>query len=195
MSRPDAMSRRTIKYLTTKEARREERRQIGRLEDKRVSQTTLTRYQEAFGDLVNFARAPRQALLQDGGQLNLVLKNYIEHLWEDGDTRTMASYALAAAQYFAPQHKRQISEAWRLVSLWSRLEQPIRATPLSPEMRLAFAGLFLQWRWERLAYLTVVGFCGFLRTGEMFKLRRQHVVLPARQGQAVIIFLEDTKTS
>ena len=98
------MSRRKIKYLTTKEARREERRQIGRLEDKRVSQTTLTRYQEAFGDLVNFARVSRQALLQDGGQLNLVLKNYIEHLWEDGD-RTMASYALAAAQYFAAAQK------------------------------------------------------------------------------------------
>eukprot|EP00438_Fugacium_kawagutii_P004409 Skav228594 [mRNA] locus=scaffold1161:75892:85912:+ [translate_table: standard] len=62
-------------------------------------------------------------------------------------------------------------------------------------MLFAFGGTMMEWQWPELAYLSVVGFCGLLRTGEMFHLRRKHVVLPHRKDQGAVLFLEDTKTS
>ena len=38
----------------------------------------------------------------------------------------------------------------------------MRATPLSPELTLAFAGVLWKWQRPRLAQLTMVAFCGLL---------------------------------
>eukprot|EP00435_Cladocopium_sp_Y103_P069331 s1270_g33.t1 len=127
--------------------------------------------------------------------LDEILCSYLEKLWEDGDTKTMASYALASIQFHRPALKGQLKQSWQLLSLWNKLEQPRRATPLDPQLLLAFAGIFLKWHWRDLAHLCVVGFCGLLRTGEMFQLRREPVVLPRQKGQSAILFLHDTKTA
>eukprot|EP00435_Cladocopium_sp_Y103_P028712 s218_g7.t1 len=124
-----------------------------------------------------------------------ILSAYIEHLWEDGDTKTAASYAMAAVQFHHPALKGQLTKPWKLLALWGRLEQPRRATPLDPSLVVAFAGTFLQWRWPLLACLTIVGFCGLLRTGEMFQLQRSHVVLPRKKDQNAVLFLFNTKTT
>eukprot|EP00438_Fugacium_kawagutii_P020958 Skav211849 [mRNA] locus=scaffold305:925833:932175:+ [translate_table: standard] len=127
--------------------------------------------------------------------LEEVLSDYLQHLWEEGDTRTMGSYAVAALQFHKPSMKGHLKKAWNLLSLWGRLEQPQRATPLDPPMLFAFCGTLIEWQWTSLALLSVVGFSAFLRTGEMFHIRRKHVVLPRQAGQSAVIFLEDTKTS
>ena len=41
----------------------------------------------------------------------------------------------------------------------------------------------------------IVGYSAFLRTGEMFRIRVEDVVLPRTHRQAAVIFLQDTKTS
>lgn len=150
--------------------------------------------EQSLREVASFAGENSTQLLrrQDLPQL---LKSYIEFLWEEGDTKTFASYALASLQFHRPQLKGQLGESWRLLSLWGKLEQPRRATPLTPEMLFAFCGVLLNWGWRRLALLAIIGFCGFLRTGELFLLRRRHVVLPKQPGQAAVLFLEDTKTA
>ena len=70
---------------------------------------------------------------------------------------------------------------------------PLRALPLTPEMLLSFAGQLLKWGWKEFSYVILVAFSCFLRTGEMFRLRRQHIRLPTKIGQPAIVFLEDTK--
>eukprot|EP00438_Fugacium_kawagutii_P027178 Skav234837 [mRNA] locus=scaffold1428:134374:134982:- [translate_table: standard] len=60
---------------------------------------------------------------------------------------------------------------------------------------LAFAGVLMTWRWRRLSQLCLVGYCGLLRTGEMFLLRKRDVVLPSKRGQPAVLFLQDTKTA
>ena len=69
-----------------------------------------------------------------------------------------------------------------------------RAPPATPELMLALAGVLVQWKWPEVAYMCLVGFSTFLRTGEMFRIRRENVHLPPGPGQPAIIFLEDTKT-
>lgn len=185
---------RTIKYQATKAERRLERQRIGRLDEQRISPLTADRYEQSLRDVAGFVGCSRTALLQRNN-LEEVLNDYIQHLWEDGDTKTFASYAVAAVQFHQPALKGHLKGPWRLLSLWGRLEQPVRATPLDPEMLFAFCGVLMEWQWLQLALLSVVGFCGLLRTGEMFHLRRKHVVLPHRDGQEAVLFLEDTKTS
>ena len=189
------MSKRpTIRCLESREGRKEERRKLGKLTDQKVSPLTRQRYEEALQGLERFTRRSRAQLFHCVRDLNSTLQSYIEALWEDGEGRSTASYIMAAVQHHEPGFKRQLGEAWALVSLWNRLEQPRRATPLTPELTLAFAGRFLQWGWPDLADGIVVGFAGFLRTGELFRLRREHIVLPRRPSQAAVVFLEDTKT-
>jgi hypothetical protein len=183
-----------IKYKETKAERKAERQKLGRLEDQRVSPGTTARYQRSLDELCEFAHASADHLLRRV-DLGDVLSAYVEKLWEDGDTKTMASYTLAAVQFFRPQVKGQLTKAWKLLALWGKLEQPRRATPLDAPLCLAFAGKFLQWQWHELACITIVGFCGLLRTAEMFQLKRSQVVLPRRANQAAILFLFNTKTT
>ena len=185
------MPRREIKRKATKADRKAERQKVGRLSEQRVSQATAERYAVA---LSTFVGTPEVELLKRA-DLESVLCQYVEFLWEEGDPKTMAKYGMAAVQYRRPELRRNLKGAWQLVSLWNKLEQPLRATPLSPELVLAFAGTLWQWQWPRLAQLTMVAFCGLLRTGEMFQLKRQDVVLPRKEGQSAILFLRDTKTS
>lgn len=183
-----------IKYHETKAERKKEREKIGRLRDQRITSATKDRYEAALHQVAAFAGVSIPRLLASSGMDDL-LSSFIERLWEDGDTKTLASYALASIQYHRPALKGHLQQSWKLLSLWTRLEQPRRATPLDPSLLLAFAGVLHRWQWVDLAHLTIVGFCGMLRTGEMFQLRRQDVVLPRYSHQAAVLFLHDTKTA
>ena len=183
-----------IKQMNTKEGRRTERQKIGKLTEQQVSQSTKGRYQEALKDLESFTKIPLSELLHSSG-VDEVLASYVEMLWEDGEPKVKANYTLAGIQFHRPSLKGQLRQSWRLLSLWNKLEEPRRATPLSPSLLLSFAGVLLQWQWSRLACLCTVGYAGLLRTGEMFLLQRQHVILPRMPDQSAVLFLVNTKTT
>jgi hypothetical protein len=139
-----------IKQMNTKEERRTERQKIGKLTEQQVSQSTKGRYQEALKDLESFTKTPLRQLLHSSG-VDEVLASYVEMLWEDGEPKVKANYTLAGVQFHRPSLKGQLRQSWRLLSLWNKLEEPRRATPLSPSLLLSFAGVLLQWQWSRLA--------------------------------------------
>ena len=86
--------------------------------------TTLVRHEESLLELCRYSRCTREALLSDADLAGRAVKAYIEFLWEDGESCTGASYALAALQYFAPNVKGQVEESWKLTSLWGRQGRP-----------------------------------------------------------------------
>ena len=63
---------------------------------------------------------------------------------------------------------------------------------MSPNVMLAFAGVSLQWGQPTFAWLLVVGFALFLRTGEIFQLAPHHVTLARKSA---IVFVEGSKGS
>ena len=128
-----------IKQMNTKEERRTERQKIGKLTEQQVSQSTKGRYQEALKDLESFTKIPLSELLHSSG-VDEVLASYVEMLWEDGEPKVKANYTLAGIQFHRPSLKGQLRQSWRLLSLWNKLEEPRRATPLSPSLLLSFAG-------------------------------------------------------
>ena len=147
----------SVQWKESKAERRAERQKIGRLEDQRISPLTAARYSESLRDLREFTGLQTAELLQRG-DIDDILSSYIEVLWEDGETKTKGNYVIAAVQFQRAALKGKLQRAWKLMTLWNKLEQPRRATPMDASMVIAFAGTFLQWQWPELACITVVGF-------------------------------------
>ena len=148
-----------IPHRETKAERKKERQKIGRLGDQKISPCTRERYHHSLKEVAKYVNLSPQMLLRQDN-LDDILSSFVEMLWEDGESRSQGSYAIAAIQHFAPDAKGKLKNAWKLMGLWQKIEQPRRATPLDPSLLLAFAGVFWKWKWEDLACLTVVGFAG-----------------------------------
>jgi len=186
---------RVIKQQTTKSSRRQERRKIGRLENQVVNLSTSDRYHQHFHQFASFTGKSLGTLKEDVSVLDPLLSEYIESMWKDGEPKSYANYTIASVQFFIPESKGQLVKSWRLIGTWNKIEVPVRAVPIGPEILLGFAGLFYKWQWSRMADMLVVAYSAYLRTGEMFRIRREHVVLPTTSGESAIIFLQDTKTT
>ena len=72
--------------------------------------------------------------------LDMAVSEYIEHLYQEGDTVGMASNALAALQYFHPECIGKLKYSWKLIGLWRRIEPPTQVTPFTDLTALALAG-------------------------------------------------------
>ena len=175
----------------TKQQRRDERQKLGRLQDLIVKPGTLDKYHHHFNRFFDWSSA-NEFDLSTSTDIDAAAAQYIEALWSDGFGRAEASYLLAAIQYMLPTLKHSLPLSWRLVKAWSKHELPTRAVPLDPATALSFAGLFWCWKEFRLAAGIVVAFDLFLRTGELFLLRRSDIEF---FGNSASIQLSDTKSS
>ena len=186
---------RVIKQQATKQHRRQERRKIGRLENQVANLSTSDRYHQHFHQFASYTGKSLSTLKEDVAQLDPLLSEFIEYLWRDGEPKSYANYTIASVQFFIPESKRQLVKSWRLIGTWNKIEVPVRAVPIGPEILLGLTGIFYKWQWMRMGHMLVVGYSAYLRTGEMFRIRKEHVVLPNNPTDAATIFLQDTKTS
>ena len=100
---------------------------------------------------------------------------YVEHLYHEGDSYSMASDTLAAVQYYYQRSIGKLKFSWKLCGIWKRGEPPKRVLPLLPLNVLALAGLAIDLQRLDLAALILIGFDGMLRTGELFNMRAFHI--------------------
>jgi hypothetical protein len=87
----------------------------------------------------------------------------------------------------------QLVFAWRLLSVWKRLELPLRATPLSLELLMAFIGYFIAADEAEVAVGCALMFHCILRTGELFLIEAKHLVF-SRCGNRASLSLPITKS-
>ena len=179
---------------SSKQHRKVERQKIGSLSSQIVEVKTRARYEECFEKFRKFHRLQAEFGLPEATLFDEMVGEYVEYLWENGEAKSEASYTLAAIQYFRPQAKNHLPWSWKLAKAWNRIELPTRATPLSPEMVLSFAGQCFRWKQNNMGWLLILGFSMFLRTGEILNLRRKDVILPKGQASPILL-LEDTKTT
>ena len=158
----------------TKAQRRGERRTLGTLEELLVKKKTLEKYHSHFNRFCEWAEF-NEISLKSPYDFDSAASLYIEGLWADGFGRAEGSYLLAAIQHMLPKLKHQLNLAWRLMKTWNKNELPTRAVPMDASTVLSFAGLLWVWKEHHLAAGILVAFDFFLRTGELFTLRRQHV--------------------
>ena len=178
--------RKVIAAKVSKEQRKEERKKIGRLRHQVVSSKTEERYERMFHQFLQFQGLTRHFVMPATPIFDDMVSEFVEHLWEEGEPKSAANYALAAIQFFKPQAKHNLPWSWKLVKVWNSVEMPQRATPLTPDLVLSLAGQALKWRQHEFGWLLIVGFTLFLRTGELLTLRVQDIVL-ARNGGVVYL--------
>ena len=175
----------------TKMQRREERKTLGTLEELLVKKKTLEKYHSHFNRFCEWAEF-NEISLENSFAFDAAASQYIEGLWADGFGRAEGSYLLAALQHMLPMLKHQLNLAWRLMKTWSKNGLPTRAVPLDAATVLSFAGLFWVWEEYHLAAGILVAFDFFLRTGELFTLRRQRVEFFASQASLQLTHTKST---
>ena len=98
-------------------------------------------------------------------------REYIEHLWSEGEGRGVAADTVAGLQDADPKLKGQPQLTWRLLKTWNANEVPNRAPPLTEAALEAMVGWsFFHGHFE-FGVSLLVGFYGMLRTGELTTLR------------------------
>eukprot|EP00438_Fugacium_kawagutii_P010394 Skav220394 [mRNA] locus=scaffold639:248658:258388:- [translate_table: standard] len=175
----------------SKQQRKDERAQLGRLADLVVKPGTLNKYHEHFNRFYQWAIA-NEFTTATAADLDGAASQYLEALWADGFGRSEGSYLLASLQFMVPTLKHQLPLSWRLLKTWQKHELPTRAVPLDALTVLAFSGLFCVWQEPRLAAGILVAFDLSLRTGELFTIQRQQVEF---LGNTATVQLLQTKSS
>jgi integrase len=104
------------------------------------------------------------------------LVEFIETLWQCGDPKSFAADLLSGVGRFERSLRKHMPLAWSMLDTWSKLELPVRATPLCPTTANAIAGVaFSELRNFRFGIAVVVGFCAFLRTVEIIHVQKKHI--------------------
>ena len=107
---------------------------------------------------------------RSASEVDLQLSVYIENLWEEGESRSLATDCLSGIQMFLPSLKRNLFGSWRLVTAWQKHELPTRAPPLLPVFVLAMGGQARKEGKLRFGICLLLAFHCLLRTIELLKI-------------------------
>ena len=126
--------------------------------------------------------------------LDAILAEYVNVMYQNGDSLTQAGWLLSGLRRFLPEVRFRIPTAQQYYQNWVRDHVPFRAVPLPWLVVKALSAAAYQSGHKDLAVLLLLAFCFFLRSVEFITLRRDQIVLDLQTGQ-VILTLERTKTS
>ena len=183
-------SRMPIVAKHTKEERKIERKKIGKLKAQVIAKKTEERYEDCFTEFRRYHGLKLDFVMPSAQLFDDMVAEYVEWMWKQGEPKSMANYTLAAVQFFRPETKHHLPWSWKLVKVWNSLELPQRAMPLTTDLLMGFCGRAFEWRQPIFAWLLIVGFTLFLRTGELMNLRVQDIVLSTKTG---VVYLPSTK--
>ena len=154
------------------------------MEDRCLTLATRKRYFEAVRKIV-----PLLEISDKSWDEQLI--EWIQHQYETGEGITTVNDTLCGLHHFAPFCKGTLVRSWRLFRVWRRIEKPLQAPPLPLFVFLGLLARALEMEQLSLAVLLCLGFWGMLRTGEMLKVERRHIL--QYQG-TLVIQLGQTKT-
>ena len=150
------------------------RSKLGRLQDNRIAITTTRRYVNAVSSFWFWLSGERRELAISYDDLDRQLVDFLEYLWQEGEPRSTAADCLSGVQHFL-LCRRSFPAAWKILSVWSKLEMPARAPPLPWSVLKALVGYAMSKSNPTLAAAMLLAFHCFLRTGEMLSLLVGHI--------------------
>jgi len=174
-----------------KHQRKEARKMID-LKQSIVNPRTRQRYERALVTFFSFLTIMSLDLPNSYNRLDLVLVEFVNHSWHEGECRGYVGDAISGLTHFMPDLKGKLRSAWRLYSAWGRLELPARAPPLPMLILYGLAGHAIAKHAYALAVLLLVGWDCLLRTSELLALTVANIT--CSPGEAVVS-LPNTKTS
>ncbi|CAE7940562.1 Tnks2, partial [Symbiodinium necroappetens] len=174
--------------------RKVERQQLGTLRANTVATRTRQRYDAALTAFYLYAQTQRIRIPDEPEPLDSIFADYIECLWEEGESFSLATDGLSGLQDLRPRLRGKLALSWRLVRTWQRKEIPHRAPPLPEDVLQALCGYFLFLNKPFLALALEVAFYGVLRTGELLHLTANQVEV-SPSFDCAVLSLGATKTS
>ena len=157
-----------------------------RLEEASLTENTRERYSSALMMLVPVLL--KVTLLS---QLDAAISDWVEAMWSSGQPQYLVSDALSGLSFYEPWTKRQYPNAWRLFSVWRKLEIPSRAPPFTAELIRSLATYAYRHNDLLFAAVFLLGFYGMLRTGEILNLTTADLLV---NSSHIIVSLQNTKT-
>lgn len=176
----------------TQHQRIQRRRALGTLRSLVIKPSTIVRYEKAFRLFLAFLLSQKVALAHNLLVLDDQVQCYLENLWEDGESLSLAGDTLSSLQYFQPSCKRNLPGSWKLLKTWQVHELPSRAPPFTWPTLLVFLGK-LHSISPSAALGVHLAFRTLLRTGELLALQSKDIVI-GPTGANAILHLGLTKT-
>jgi len=164
------------------------------LKFKGITPKTASAYRKEIHKFFLFLSCEEEDLPTDASHLDAILAEYINSLYQQGDSLTQAGWLLSGMKRFLPRLRFQLPTAQQYYQNWLRDHVPLRATPLPWLVVKAFAAVAWQSQHYDLALLLLLSYVFFLRTTEFLTLPIENIVVDSRSGQ-IVVTLEKTKTS
>ena len=144
--------------------KRRQRRHIY-LEDAGLTEKTKVRYYHALRTLTPYFEKARSL-----DQVDHFVCVWIKKMWRSGEPLLTIGDGLCALQYFEPTTRRQLHHAWKLFTVWRRIEVPSRAPPLTRQLMRGMAAYEMEHGRLEMTVMLLLGFTCLLRTGELLNL-------------------------
>ena len=172
--------------------RQHRRATLGTLQSLVIRPATRQRYERAFMSFLRYLNQQRLELAPTRQELDHQLCDYLEHLWQEGESLALAGDTLSSIQHYQPSCKRHLQGGWRLLRAWQLRELPARAPPLTIPTLHTLLGA-LHGRSAVVALAVYLAFRCLLRTGELLALQAKDIIVPPHAVSGVL-YLGLTKT-
>ena len=159
-----------------------------------LQKRSLKCYKRALHNFFTWLDSEEIPLPSSFSKLDLLVSQYIEHLWLDDVNVTYAGHTLSAFRRFYPQARFKLPVSKQYFSNWKNSHVSKQAVPMPAEVAMSIAGAALECKEVRFAASLLLGYLAFMRTGEIVGLQMTDIALFVDSG-AIIIALPSTKTS
>ena len=124
--------------------RKHRRASLGTLRENQIKPRTRARYTYAVESFFQWLECMSLATPAATAEFDLLVCDYLEHLWQEGDCLALAGDTLSGLTASVKTLKRGLPESWSALTTWQGLEPPSRAPPLWDEAACALVGLALE---------------------------------------------------
>ena len=156
-----------------------------------IAKRTLDIYQREVSLFLDYLDACSIAYPQTFVQLDHQLAEYINVLYQEGESLSRAGWVLSGLKRLYPRCRKEL-QTW--YTNWTRDHTPQRATPITWHIVQGFIGLCISQRGFSLALTILLNFVFFLRTGEAMNLNVSDISL-VHSSSTVVLRLGYTKMS
>jgi hypothetical protein len=159
---------------STRAERRQSRAQVGPLAKKLLQDKTLSLYRASMAAFLAWMKGEEKSWPAEAEALDELMEEYVEHCWQNGDSRAEVANLLSAMSHPVTGLARvakHLRGAWRYYGLWVKLERKDKCLPIRPVTCRAIAGRAVARGWFDLAFVLLLAFHCLLRTQEFSEAR------------------------
>ena len=159
---------------TTRAERRKSRAQVGPLGNKLLQDKTLRLYRASIAAFLVWMQGEEKSWPSEAEELDEFMEEYVEHCWQQGDTRAEVANLLSALSHPVTglaRAAKHLRGAWRYYGLWVKLEKKEKCLPIRPVTCRAIAGRAIARGWFDMAFVLLLAYHCLLRTQEFSEAR------------------------